>query len=267
MSDRKTSGDPLPDVYEASTSFWNFLRGEKESLEEAHEGTSQLPQDSVEALSPIEMLGAYVNCLPAFQALEAESSRGSPSPQLPGPVVPPQDQARHRPPPESLRRRQRFGRRSLVALMLGGIVVLTGAAWAYESLWRPPLSYTQTRAIGAEHTARREFREALRTYAKFLPQAVGAEAVVIRQEMAAMEYALEEYAAIIAIATPSLRIAPDPLLLRYRMAAYEALGQYAQALEDVRRAAQLGDQEAQRRLWARGERWEPPVDIAVMNPT
>ena len=140
------------------------------------------------------------------------------------------------------------------------------------------LSYEKTRKVGAELTAQGKSEATLDMLKRFLPHAAGIEEVVTRREMAAIYYAKDEYEKLIAIVTPSLRIAHDLFLLRSRIAAYDALGKSTETLQaDLEAAASLGDEDAQRRLEARKRQqqrerprerpWEPVAGFAVLGFT
>ena len=92
------------------------------------------------------------------------------------------------------------------------------------------------------------------SYKDILPSGSEQEDFLNLRRLTALQYALRDYDAVIATATQALSLHTDRLMYRYRSAAYDAKGQRAQALHDIRHAAKLGDEEAQRRLWAIGER-------------
>jgi tetratricopeptide (TPR) repeat protein len=146
------------------------------------------------------------------------------------------------------------------------LVLVVMNVWRYlPPLWTSPparaqaleASNPQTRSEGVvtqDKDTWRAWQVLQDTYQDILPPANAQDAFLTQRRLIAMHYALRDYAAVIDTATQALRRQPDRLLYRYRSAAYDALGEREQALQDVRCAARLGDEEASRRLWAIGER-------------
>ena len=78
----------------------------------------------------------------------------------------------------------------------------------------------------------------------------------VLREVAGLHYALHQYAQAVDAATAALAIQiPDRVAYRIRGLAHDAMNNRAQAVQDLQRAAQLGDVEAQRTLQAWGETW------------